>query len=326
MNSLETQRYLTVPLGREAHAIAHQFATEQITPQKGKQIYLNTLAVYAVHDYLKWLQIDTNLSQSDSWHSLKRALFDVADLVITGIGKIECRPILPGDTAFTLPLEVTEDRIGYLAVGFSDRLDEAQLLGFMRAVDILPALEYVTLVNLEPLDTFLDCIFDVVKQPLSSVSKARVNLSQWLHNSFTAGWQTIEAILNAEASNFGFGTRSVEQLLPIYTDSPAMSVSGAKILDLGMQLAGQQIILIVKITPQTEQEVDIRLRVCPALNQKYLPPNLQLTVWDETGTQLQAEARNADNFIQLEFSGTLGEQFSAKLTLAKVSLTEDFVI
>ncbi|WP_414565043.1 MULTISPECIES: DUF1822 family protein [unclassified Anabaena] len=326
MNSLETQRYLTVPLGREAHVIAHQFATEQITPQKGKQIYLNTLAVYAVHHYLKWLQIDTNLSQSDSWHSLKRALFDVADLVLTGIGKIECRPVLPGETAFALPLEVTEDRIGYVAVGFSDRLDEAQLIGFVRVVDISSALEYVTLSDLQPLDTFLDSIPDVVEQPLSSVSKARVNLSQWLQNVFTTGWQTIEAMLNAEASNFAFGTRSVEQLREIYTDSPAMSISGAKIIDLGMQLAGQQIILIIKITPQAKQEVDIRLRVCPAVTQKYLPPNLQLTVWDEVGTQLQAEARKGDNFIQLEFSGKLGEHFSANLTLDKVSLTEDFVI
>ena len=135
MNSTKTAG-LTVPLGSLAHALARPFAAEQITPQKGKKTYLNTLAIYAVHTYLKWLQIETEISQGDSWHPLKRALFDVADLVIPGVGKLECRPVLPGETAFSLPPEVTEDRIGYVAVQFNERLNEVQLLGFVRAVDI----------------------------------------------------------------------------------------------------------------------------------------------------------------------------------------------
>ena len=61
-----------VLLDREAHAIARRFAVKQATPQKGKQTYLNTLAVYAVHNYLKWLQIESDLSSSDSWHLLEQ--------------------------------------------------------------------------------------------------------------------------------------------------------------------------------------------------------------------------------------------------------------
>lgn len=327
MNSVDTF-CLTVPLEREAHALARQFAAEQTTLQKGKQIYLNTLAVYAVHSYLKWLEIDTDLSQCDSWHPLKRALFDIADLVLFGIGKLECRPVLPEETAISLPPEVTEDRIGYVAVQFNESLNEGQLLGFIRAVAISDASEQILIAELQPLDDLLDCIPDavVVAQPITSVSQMRVNLSQWLDNTFDTGWQTLETLLKTQATNLAFSTRSVEQLREIYTDNPAISVTGAKLIDLGMQLANQQVALIIKIVPKSEQEVDIRFRVCPASGQIYLPPNLQLIVWDESGTSLQAQSRSIDNWIQVEFSGELGESFSAKVTLGDVSVTQNFVV
>ncbi len=58
MNTIQT-RQITVPLGIEAHRKAQQFAAEQATPQKRKRVYLNTLAVYAVHNFLNWLKIET---------------------------------------------------------------------------------------------------------------------------------------------------------------------------------------------------------------------------------------------------------------------------
>ncbi|HEY9845691.1 MAG TPA: DUF1822 family protein, partial [Candidatus Caenarcaniphilales bacterium] len=59
----------------------------------------------------------------------------------------------------------------------------------------------------------------------------------------------------------------------------------------------------------------------------YLPPSLQLVVLDESGASfLEAQARSADNYIQLQFSGTAGERFSVQVTLGEVSTTEDFVI
>ena len=325
MNSVD-RFCLTVPLGHQAQAIACQFAAEQTTPQKGKQIYLNTLAVYALHSYLKWLQIGTNLGQGDSWHPLKRALFDIADLVIPGIGKVECRPVVSEETAISLPPEVKEDRIGYVAVHFNESLNEGQLLGFVRAVAISPTSEQIPITELQPLDDLLDCIPDAVTQAVPSVSQLRVNLSQWLDNTFEAGWQTVEALLKTQLTNLATSTRSAEQLREIYTGNPVISATGGRLIDLGMQLAGQQVALIVKIMPKTEQKVDICFRVCPASSQIYLPPNLQLIVWDESGTSLQAQARSIDNWIQLKFSAEKGERFSAKVALGDVSVTEDFVI
>ncbi|MBV8885740.1 MAG: DUF1822 family protein [Chroococcidiopsidaceae cyanobacterium CP_BM_RX_35] len=317
MNSTQTP-LLTVPLGREAHTIAGRFAALQATPQKGKQVYLNILAVYAVHSYLKWVQIDTNLERGNSWQPSLQAVFDCTDLVIPGAGKLECRPVLPGGTRFSLLPQETADRIGYVAVQFKESLDSVQLLGFT-TTDDAPEL---AITALQPLDTLLDYIPEVVDVPTATVSRTLIHLSRWLENTFEVGWQTVEALFSAEA-DLAFSVRSAER-------SNEFGVSGGKLIDLGIQLAGHPFALVVTLMPAATaeaEEIDIRLRVYPTGNQISLPPHLQLTVLDEFDTaSLVAEARSTDNWLQLEFSGQLGERFSVKVALGNISITEYFVI
>lgn len=149
---------LTVPLELKAHKMARQLAAVQSTVQKGKRVYLNALAVYAVHRYLKWLQIETDLEGSDSFNQVKTALANVADLLITGIGSLECRPVLPGETSIFLPEEVIENRIGYVGVQFSDRLDSVQLLGFAPSLDSSNPPQQIAVAELMPLDTLIEQI------------------------------------------------------------------------------------------------------------------------------------------------------------------------
>jgi hypothetical protein len=157
MNTTEIP-LLTVPLELKAHEMARQLAAVQSTVQKGKRVYLNALAVYAVHSYLKWLQIETDLNYSDSFNPAKTALANVADLVIPGIGSLECRPVLPGDTTIFLPEEVIENRIGYVGVQFSDRLDSVQLLGFVPSLDSSNPPQQIAVAELMPIDTLLEQI------------------------------------------------------------------------------------------------------------------------------------------------------------------------
>jgi hypothetical protein len=328
MNSTQTP-LLTVPLGREAHRQASEFAALQVTPEKGKRVYLNTLAVYAVHSYLKWLQIETALSQSDSWHPGLQAIFDVCDLVLPGIGKLECRPVLPGETTFSLSPEVSNDRIGYVPVQFSERLDEVQLLGFVGAdVDTANASEQIMIADIQPLDALLECIPpNVVEDAVLTTSKMPVHLSRWLKNTFEAGWQTVEALFSTQSADLAFSVRSAAQVREVDADNPDDTVSRGKVIDLGRQTAASPVAVLITLAPAAPGEVDIRLRVYPTGGQIYLPPGLQLTVLDESGaTSLEAEARSADNWMQLEFSGQTGEQFSIKLALGDISITEDFVI
>lgn len=157
MNTAELP-LLTVPIELKAHEMARQLAAVQSTVQKGKRVYLNALAVYAVHSYLKWLQIETDFNSSDSFNPAKTALANIADLLIPGIGSLECRPVLPGETAIFLPDEVIENRIGYVGVQFSDRLDSVQLLGFVPSLDSSNPLQQLAVAELMPIDTLIEQI------------------------------------------------------------------------------------------------------------------------------------------------------------------------
>lgn len=162
MNKTENQQ-ISVPLNPEAHRLALEFAKEQHNPQKGKKVYLNTLAVYAVHSYLKWLRIDSDLTQSDSWNPGLRALFDVADLVLPGIGKLECRRILPEEMGCVLPIDVTDDRIGYVGVKFEEELKKVYLVGFISEIDSLEPPERPGIEDFQPIEALAEKIDDLLE-------------------------------------------------------------------------------------------------------------------------------------------------------------------
>jgi Protein of unknown function (DUF1822) len=105
-----------IPLTLKAHGTAESFYQRHSDPQKAKQVYLNTLAIEAVHSYLSWLGVGTDRQSSDSWNPFVQTLADVADLEIPGQGKLECRLVLPGATACHVPLAVWGDRLGYVVV------------------------------------------------------------------------------------------------------------------------------------------------------------------------------------------------------------------
>jgi hypothetical protein len=253
-----------------------------------------------------------------------------------------------------VPPQLTENRIGYVAVQLSERLDEVQLLGFCPALDSSDLPEQLAIcadapnvatadaslsltqqrfaiANLQPLDTLLDYIPEVVDEvAVPTASKMTVNLSRWLQNTFEASWQTLEDLFSTEAVNPAFSIRSTRHSNEINVDNLAVSISGGKLIDLGMQLAGHPVVLIVTLSSaEPEEEMDIRLRVYPTGSQTYLPAELKLLVLDDSGVpvpDLEATARSADNWIQLEFSGRSQERFSVKVALGDVSITEDFAI
>jgi len=322
MIQLDKSLTFAVPLSFEAHSIARQFHRLQSNRQKAKQIYLNTLAVYAVDFYLQCLGVETDVEHSDSRNPLYLKFMNVADLCVKSLGRLECLPVLAGTTVCHVPPEVTSERIGYIVVEINRSLKQATLLGFTSTAETELPLNQLR--SLAELPEYLNQIQQAAKS--TSNGKILVNLSQWFDNIFETGWQRIEALLSTKATDLAFSSRSTEELQKSYTENSAVSVCGGKLIDLGLQLADRQVALIVKLVPKSELEVDIRLRVYPAKGQIYLPPSLQLIVWDESGTSLQTQARSIDNWIQLEFSGELGESFSAKVALGDASVTENFVV
>lgn len=315
---------LPLPITRMARRKAQEFADMQPTPQKAEQVRLNTLAVYVINDYLQMINIPTDLAISDSWNPITRLCADVADLEIIGVGRLECRPLKPQAETCYVPPEVWSDRIGYVAVQIDESAWEASVLGFSQTAEA-----ELLMADLLPIEALIDCLSQPLTEPNTTVpviQRSTVNLSQWLVNVFESSWQTVESLLNPEELAPVFRLRSADNIITANNEN-SPTISRAKLIDLGVQIASQPFALIVDFTSVSEPRKDIRLQVHPSGNQIYLPPALQLIVLDETGLVfLEAQARSADNYIQLQFSGLPGEKFSVKVALGEASITEDFVV
>ena len=317
--SMKEALTFTIPLLRPAHQLAEKFCQHQSNLQKAEQVYLNTLAVYAVNYHLQCLGFETDWEKSDSMDSIMQTFLDVADLEVKNYGKLECRPVLPDADVVYVPQEVWEERIGYVAVQLDESLQEATLLGFAETVST-QELALSELRSLEQLPEYLSQF-----QPLQPV-KERVNINQWLHNMFEAGWETVEAIFAPPQAELAFSTRSRS---PVTTNTPEIPVDGVKRgkrLDLERQGGIEQVAVFVGLAPTPSPELDITVEVYPIGSQPYLPSELQLIVLDEQGKSvLQAEAGNSES-IEFQFSGEPGESFSIKVALGDFSVTEEFFI
>ncbi|MEM7797011.1 MAG: DUF1822 family protein, partial [Cyanobacteria bacterium P01_C01_bin.118] len=87
----------TVTLTLEPHHQAEQFRKRQPSPQKARQVYLNTLAIYAARFYLECLGYEPDLAASDGLNPVQQMLLGTAALAVTGYGQLECVPVV-GDS------------------------------------------------------------------------------------------------------------------------------------------------------------------------------------------------------------------------------------
>lgn len=312
MKELLNTSTFTVLLGTESHRLAQQFS-QQHDRTKAKQIYLNTLAVSAAEFYLNCMGIETDWSASFSWNPVWQNLMDTADLEILNLGRLECRPVLPGTQVVRIPPEVWSERIGYMAVQLDSALQEATLLGFTQTA----AMEELPLTELGSLKELLAHLNEIAQ----SKRTQQTNLSQWFENIFSAGWQSIEALFSTDVEHLSFGWRSNFDLR---TDN----VKAAKMIDLGLQLGSQSIVLLIAIAPEVDEKVDILVHLHPSSGENYLLPNTKLILRSDSGVVLQeVQARRHDNYIKLKrFRGNRKECFSIQVATSDVSVTETFQI
>ena len=302
---------LPLPISSAARRIALSFAQGQLTKERAEQVMLNTLAVCVVNDYLQMMEIPTDLEASDIYNPVMRVCTNTGDLVLPGVGRLECRPVRTDEQVCSIPPETWEERVGYIVVEVDESLQEAKLLGFVRHV----ATEELSLSQLQPPEGLIE--------HLGQLRQPTVNLGQWFGGMFDAGWQTLESLWNQPEFRPAYAFRSGETV----EENPGQLTRGAKLINLGIQIANQPVILLVEISPQAKEQTNIRLQVHSAGNEIYLPQGVQLTILDESGAVfLEAESRSADNYIQLQFKGELKERFSVKVALDEVSVTQNFVI
>ncbi|WP_315790740.1 DUF1822 family protein [Fischerella sp. JS2] len=310
---------LTLPITQATRTTAQQFAHQLPYPQIAERVRLNTLCILAVKDYLQMMGIPTVLEASDSWNPIMRLCADVADLELPGIGRLECRPVLLDQQIGYVPPETWEERVGYVFVQVDESLQEAKLLGFVPNV----ATEEIPLTQLQPLEGLIEHLAPAFTLSVPEL----VNLSQWFTGIFEAGWQTIESLWNQPEIAPAFAFRSGNLLEDETNNQQETVVRRGKLIDLGIQIANQFVMLVVEISPQADQQTSVLVQLYPANNQNYLTPGVQLTVLDKSGAVfLEAQARSADNYIQLKFRGEPKEEFTVQVALYDACVKEHFVI
>jgi Protein of unknown function (DUF1822) len=298
---------LRLPITSQAIQFAQGFSQQQPTATK-ERVSLNTLAVCVVNDYLEMIGFQTNLRGGDSWNPIVSMGADVADLELPGIGKLECRPVTPQEQEYQIPPEVWIDRVGYIFVEINLAAREATILGF-----IPQARAIVRQNHLRSIEDFIDHLHSLMTTPV-------VQLHRWLagiDSVIETGWQNLESLLATSELAF----RSVN------SSSLPNSIQKGKVIDLGIQLQGHSISLIVELSPVADEErTQVRLRVL-SNTQNYLLPNIQLIILDESNQPfLEAQSRATDNIIQLQFTGNPGEKFGAIVRRGEAEVSEQFVI
>ena len=298
----------TMPITLQDHQVANEFRQQQPNRQKAKQVYLNTIAVQVVNSYLKCFGIATDLAASDSWNPTLQLLMDVADLVIQPQGKLECRPVLPHQEVCWVPPEVWSDRIGFIAVQLNAELTEAELVGFLPAINQTE----VPLTAWRSLDELLEYLI-----PSTPVL---VTLSQWLQGVVDSSWHTLDTLFNVPQPVLVM--RGIEGESK---DAPTHTTRG-KILHIKSGNENTEVALLVELLATELEALQITVKLCPYQENTMLPIDLDVMVLDELGTPvMQAQSRNTD-MIQLQFRALPQEKFSVKVISEAMSVTEDFVV
>lgn len=326
MTYLSDLSTFTVPLALAAHVRAEGFRQQHSQSDKAKQIYLNSLAVYAVSIYLDCIAIDTDLAASDSSNPLQQTLLDTADLVVRQGGKLECRPVLPGETELWIPPEVHHDRIGYVAVQLSEDLRQATLLGFLPTVRA----ERISLHQLQPIEMLGNVLAEKI------AASQPIHLSQWLQNLAEAGWQAVDNFGNnftqpTDESQLAWGFRGDAE---VGAEIALPRVQRCKQFQLSRYDQQVTVSLVVGLCSlpkddaerESKDDVEIWVELRPAGLQRLLPSLLQLLVLDQLDHEvMQAQARSTEA-IKLKFTGLIGERFSIKIIWHETSINESFVI
>lgn len=353
-----------------AHQQAQKFAAHHYDrPEHARKVYLNTLSLFAVYDYFYSqvefdpdLILELNLEQSDSWSLTKQALMDVADLTVTNqqgtpLGRVECRPVLPGEAFMQVPPEVWDDRLLYIAVQL-ELTPDAHLSSRSGSLDAMRSLQTATIlgfvetaateqISIHELKSPELLWYDLFRQLASRQHSPKpVVLMHWLKGVFEDGWQRVEELL--DPPSFQFALRSSPEK-PTQSDlssegepSPMVFRQG-KLLELcpeqqvfsefqqhpvsEIEPSDHRLVLLVSLISKQDKETAIEIEIRPPKGQLFLPPDVLVQVLDESSTLVHQENTRANqNFLRFSLSGDSGEKFSVQLMSGNTHIIETFLI
>jgi hypothetical protein len=296
----------TVALSHEAHEIAEQSIRGITSRVKAKQVYANTLAVYAANHYFQCLGFNPDWQHSNSRNPLLIQLTNVADLEIKDVGKVECIPVLadaatdkPGQIPeFQIPPESENERVGYMPVEINDDLTQATILGFSTQKS-----GGIKLTELRDLEYAIEYLTDL-EQP------ALVRLRDWLNGLVDSTLEPLDRILNPNQLRLRYrGAVNGGQKIELHT--PTGVVSSALVIDVKSTEASEALNVLVQVYPREHNE---------------LPDGIKLTISDDTQTTMTAISKSGDNWIQLNFTAMFDEEFTVTVGLGDAEVLKKFVV
>lgn len=225
------------------------------------------------------------------------AQFYVAIEVLEEQGEAIVRGFLAHDRLMQYCNDVNQPGSDYYAIPIAQFDSEPDhLVGYCRHLESLSS----TTVTSDPI--------------VNTLNATRTKLSQWLQNSFDQSWNSIETLINPEAQLL-LSTRSLQ----------ANSQRG-KLINLGLQFGNQIVALLITVTPEAEEKLEVLVQLHPIKGRQFLPPNVQLTLVSKAGKALlTVSARQQDNYIQLKpFKGKPGQRFWIEVALNNQRIQENF--
>ncbi len=319
-----------VALVSAAHDLAEQNC-KRTTASHTKELYLRTLAAYAVHYYFNCLGIPAQYGSGMTDPRLF-ILSQSVDVLLPEVGQVECLAIFPNDQTVEVPPEVWGDRIAYIAVQLDESLKTATLVGYMTTVDDeeIPVTQFRQH-SIEDLLAYLDQLqrdqLQHTHRQQDSIRQVPVQLSQWFNNVFEQGWQLLEQGRQLFDLNLNPPQHAYRSSRYVHHHG-LKPVVGQKVLDL--KIDNTQIELSLALIHLNLSEIEIRVWIYPGGTKTDLPVNLQAVILDEFDQPLdQTPVKTKDTtkeYLRFRFSGEPGERFSICLTLDDVAVTEAFVI
>jgi Protein of unknown function (DUF1822) len=186
--NLKSQQYLnlTIDLDPIDRSTAQKFASLQPTPEKAIEVYRNVLATYAAVRYLKIVNIDVNLEQSEGGNLGVMTLKNTASLYLPEYGNLDCILIDADTTQIDLP-DFADKSIGILVLRTNQasadptKIEEVEVLGFIDNLshspisvsevkttdDFYTYLEFIKMV--EPVCSFSDKPVDRLKAKFEEI-------------------------------------------------------------------------------------------------------------------------------------------------------------
>ncbi len=229
---------LTIPLTATDRQFVKRIAMQSRCPQPRLQKLIpNLLAVRAVSHWLDIYGIAYDWQQSYCVNPLIHLGDEVADLYLTGLGRLECRAIAPGEETVSFPAEVWTDRLGYCVVEVTGDLRGGQLVGFLEAVQR----ETLTRQDLQPIDRLFgvlaaaeSCVLVSTPNTLqTSLNTVASTIQRWVGDAVTTAWEMGEFLVLEPNFAPAMGASTVENVIAKLRRAASDSAQQRLIITLG---------------------------------------------------------------------------------------------